>query len=70
MAKRRKLTLAQWVDRLLSTPAAVVRKARSNLPAYVILDELGAELWKRRHLLVVTKYQIVILKDAHVVFAS
>lgn len=70
MPTGKKLTLNQWVDRLLLRKAHIVRKARTALPGYVRLEALGAELWKRGHMLIVTKTQIVVLKDAHVVFTS
>jgi hypothetical protein len=70
MAKGRPLTLVQWVDRLLRRNADIVRKSRGSLPAYVGIESLGAELWGRGHLLIMTKTQIVVLKDAQIVFAS
>jgi hypothetical protein len=65
----RSLTIGQWIDRLLRPSAPIVRKARSTLPGYVNLDDLGAELWGRGHMLIITKTQIVVLKSAHMVIA-
>lgn len=63
MAVRVKMTVAQYIDKLLVSGSGVVRRKIVNLPRHFTLTEIIAEVVGRGYKLLIGSDQVIILTD-------